>query len=160
MRTASVVFALSKAAWQLGSSLFRLDQDSKIVHITVKDLAEEVNLLGTGCDLAHAELEEVVSKIETASLSPHGVDSRIWKCLATQVEESSRTIQELELFVKKVREEEPDFIGQVHRQKKLDKSRDQIASVRTKVRRHTDNLRTTLLLIHTYALLLIDSCQS
>ena len=58
-------------------------------------------------------------------------------------------MQELGLFVKSVREEESSFIGQAQRQKKLDRSKDQIASIRTKICRHTDNLRTTLLLINT-----------
>lgn len=147
--TASAVLALSKAAWKLGSSLSKLDQDTKIVDTTVKNLAREVKSLGNECDLVYAELEEVVSKSETGSPLPYDVDGRIWNCLVTQVEETSRTIQELELFVKSVRGEESSFIDQAQRQRKLDKSKDQIASIRIKVCRHTDNLHTTLLLINT-----------
>jgi hypothetical protein len=146
---ASAVLAVSKAAWKLGSSLSKLDQDTKIVDTTVKNLAGEVKSLGNECDLVYAELEEVVSKSETGSPPPYDVGGRMWNCLATQVEETSRTMQELELFVKSVRGEESSFIGQAQRQRKLDKSKDQIASIRTKVCRHTDNLRTTLLLINT-----------
>jgi hypothetical protein len=58
-------------------------------------------------------------------------------------------MQELELFVKSVRGEEFSFIGQAQRQRKLDKSMDQITSIRRKVCRHADNLSTTLLLIKT-----------
>ena len=147
--TASAVLALSKAAWKLGSSLLKLDQDTKIVDTTIKNLAGEVKSLGNECDLVYAELEEVVSKSETGSPLPYDVDGRMWNCLVTQVEETSRTMQELELFVKSVRGEESSFIGQAQRQRKLDKSKDQIASIRTKVCSHTDNLRTTLLLINT-----------
>lgn len=147
--TASAVLALSKAAWKLGSCLSKLDQDTIIVDTTVKTLAGEVKSLGNECDLAYAELEEVVSQSETGSPLPYDVDGRVWNCLVTQVEETSRTMQELELFVNIVRGEESSFVGQVQRQRKLDKSKDQIASIRTKVCRHTDNLRITLLLINT-----------
>ena len=147
--TASAILALSKAAWKVGSSLSKLDQDTKIVDTTVKNLADEVKSLGNECDLVYAEVEEVVSKSETGSPSPDDVDGRIWNCLVMQVEEINRTMQELELFVKNVREEESRFIGQAQRQRKLDKSKDQIASIRTNVCSNTDNLRTTLLLINT-----------
>lgn len=147
--TASAVLALSKAAWKLGSSLSKLDQDSRIVDTTVKNLAGEVKSLGNECDLVYKELEEIVGKSETGSPPPYDVDGRMWNCLATHVEETSRTMQELELFVKSVRGEESSFIGQAQRQWKLDKSKDQIASIRTKVCRHTDNLRITLSLINT-----------
>ncbi len=144
---ASGVLALSKAAWKLGSSLSKLNQENNIVDTTVQDLAAEVKSLGNECDLVYAELEEVASKGETASPPADDVDGRMWDCLATQVEESSRTMHDLDLFVKSVRGEESSFIGPVQRQRKLDKSKDQIATIRTEVGRHTDNLRTTRLLI-------------
>lgn len=147
--TAAAVLALSKAAWKLGSCLSKLDQDTQIVDATVKNLAAEVKSLGNECDLVHAELEEVGSKRETGSPLPCDVDGRMWNCLVTQVEETSRTMQELALFVKSVRGEESSFIGQAQRQRKLDKSKDQIACIRTKVCTHTDNLRATLLLLNT-----------
>ncbi len=147
--TASAVLALSKAAWKLGSSLSKLDQDTKIVDTTVKNLAGEVKSLGNECDLVYAELEDVVSESETGSPLPYDVDGRMWSCLVTQVDETSQTMQELELFVKSVRGEESSFIGQAQRQRKLDKSKDQIVSMRTKICIQTDNLRTTLLLINT-----------
>ena len=145
--TASAVLALSKGAWKLGSSLSKLDQDLKTVGTTVKNLAGEVKALGNECDLVYAELEEVASKSETRSPPPYDVDGRMWKCLAAQVEESSRTIQELELFVESLAEEES--IGHAQRQRKLENSMEKIASIRTKVGRHTDNLHNTLLLINT-----------
>lgn len=146
--TASAVLALSKAAWKLGISLSKLDQDTEIVDNTVKNMAGEVKSLGNECDLVYAEFEEVMSKSETGSLAPFDVDKKMWNCLATQVEETSRTIQELEMFVKSVRGEESSFIEKAQRQRKLDNSKDEIASIRTNVCRHTDNLRTTLLLIN------------
>jgi len=149
MGTASAILALSKAAWKLGISLSKLDQDTKIVDTSVKNLAIEVRSLSNECDLVYAELEEVVNNSETGSPLPDDVDGRMWKCLVTQVEETSWTMQELELFVKSVRGEESSFVGQAQRQRKLDKSRDQIASIRTKVWRHTDNLCTSLLLMNT-----------
>jgi hypothetical protein len=143
--TASAVFALSKAAWKLGSSISKFDQDTSIVDITVKNLAGELKSLSSECDL----VEEVVSKSKTQSPPPYDTNGRMWDCLATQVEDTSRTMQELELFVKSLRGEESSFISQAQRQRKLDKSKDQITSIRTKVCRHTDNLRATLLLINT-----------
>jgi hypothetical protein len=147
--TTSAVLALSNVAWKLGSSLLKLDQDTKVVDTTVTNLAVEVKSLGKECDLVYAELEKVVSRSEPGSPPPYDVDDRLWNCLATQMQETSRTIQELELFVKSAREEGSSFFGQAQRQRRLDNSKDQIASIRTKICRHTDNLHTTLLLINT-----------
>ncbi len=52
--TASAVLAVSKAAWRLGISLSKLDQDTKIFDSTVKNLAGEVKSLGNECDLVYA----------------------------------------------------------------------------------------------------------
>jgi len=147
--TPSAVLVLSKAAWKLGSSLSKLDQDTKYVDTTIKNLVWDVKSLGNECDLVYADLEEVLNKSVTGSPPPYDVDGRMWNCLATQVEEISQTMQELELFVQIVRGEESSFISQTQRQRKLDQSKDRIANIRTKVCRHTDNLRTTLLLINT-----------
>lgn len=148
MGTAPTVLALSKAAWKLGISLSKLDQDINTIDTTVKNLAVDVKSLGNECDLVYAELEAVESQSETGSPPPNNIDSRIWNCLGTQVEEISRTMQELELYVINVRGEESGFIGQPQRQRKLDISRDQIAGIRTKVGMHADNLRMTLSLIN------------
>ena len=146
---ASTILALSKVAWKLGCSLWKLDQDTKIIDTTVKNLAGEVKSLGNICDLLYAELEEVVKRSETESSPAYDVDGRIWGCLARQVEEISQAMQELEQFFESVRGEESAFIGQAQRQRKLDQSRNQIASIRTKVCRHTDSLSASLLLIET-----------
>lgn len=70
-------------------------------------------------------------------------------CWGRKISGSQLTlISYLELFVKSGRGEKSSFTGQAQRQRKLDKSKDQIASIRTKVCRHTDNLHTTLLLIN------------
>ena len=147
--TTSAILALSKTAWKLGNSLSKLDQDTKIVDTTVMNLSGEVKALGNECDLIYAELDEVVTKNKTGSPLPDDVDGRMWNCLGTQVEETSQTIQELELLVKTVRGEKYRSIGQAQRQRKLDNSKDQIASIRTKVCSNTNNLRTTLLLLNT-----------
>lgn len=146
---ASAILMLSKAAWKAGSSLSKLDQDTIVVDNSVKNLADEVKSLGNDCDLVYAELEEVVNKGETGSPLPDDVDGRIWNCLVTQVEETTRTMQELELYVKSVRGEKSSFIGQAQRQRKLDKGKDQIANTRSNIGRLTSNFRTTLLLINT-----------
>lgn len=109
--TASTVLALNKAAWKRGSSLSKLEQDIKIVDTTVKSLAEEVKSLGNECHLIYAELEEVVSKSEAGSHQPYRMGDTMWICLAMQVEETSRTIQELELFVKNNKVEESSSVG-------------------------------------------------
>jgi len=145
--TASAVLALSKEVWKLGISLSKLDQNAKIADTTVENLAGEIKSLGNECDLVYAELEVVLGQSGTGSTPPYDIDGRMWNCLATQAGETRRTMQELELLIKNVRWKEPTSIGQA--QRKLDRSKDQIASIRTKVRRHTDNLHTMRLLINT-----------
>jgi prophage DNA circulation protein len=146
---AFAVLALSKSAWKLGISVSNLDQDTRIVDTTVKNLAGEVKSLGNECDLVYAELEEVVSQSETGKVLPYDVNGGMWDCLVTQADEANRTMQELEQFVKMVRGEESILTSQIQRQRRLDQSKNQIASIRTKVCRHTDNLQATLVLINT-----------
>ena len=148
MDTASAILALSKAAWRLGLSISKLDQDTKIVDTSLKYLAGDVKSLGNECDLVYAELEEGVRKSEKTSSLPDNVESKIWKCLATQVKETCQTMQELESFVRCFKEEST-FVNQTQRQRKLDENREQITSIRIKIRRHTNNLCTVLLLINT-----------
>lgn len=144
--TVSTVKVLGQTAWNLGISLAKFDKDTRTVDSTVQKLAVDVKSLGNECDLIHAKLRESISKNEIGSPQPYDIDDRIWNCLALQVEETSRTMQELELFVKSVRGE--DF-STTNRQKKTDASKGQMTSFRIEVQRHFDNLRSTLLLIHT-----------
>ena len=148
--TSSAVLALSKAAWKLGSSLSKLDQGTEIVDFTIKDLAGEVKSLGNECDLLYAELEAVADQSNLRSPLSYDIDSRLWNCLISQVEGSGHTIQELGLFIQSVGGEESTFVGQAQRQRKLDTSKDQISNAKTRIRRHTDNLHTTLLLVNTW----------
>lgn len=148
---ASAMLALSKAAWKLGSFLSNVNQDIKLIDTTFQNLAGEVKSLGNECDFVYAELEDVISsKGETGSPPPYYDDeSRMWDCLAIQVNDIGRMMQELELFVKAANGEvQSSLISQAQRQRKLDESGDQIASIRIKVRHHTDNLHTMLLLIN------------
>jgi hypothetical protein len=148
--TASATFALSKTAWKLGISLSKLHRDTNNVDTTVENLAGDVKSLSNQCDLVYAKLEDIASKDNVASPPPyHFVDGRMWDCLAVQVEETSGTIKELEVFVKNVVGEESSFIAQGQLQRKLENSKDQIISLRRKVCTHTDNLCTTLLMINT-----------
>jgi hypothetical protein len=150
--TASAVQALSKAAWRLGSALSKLDHDAKPGDSALKDLAGEVKSLSDECDLIYGKLEEVEGKSNNGSPPPYDGDGRMWDCLATQVRESGQTLQELELFVRSVRMEEAEEASLVYHPQhlvQLNKSKGQIEAMGTDVRRHTDNLRTTLLLIQT-----------
>jgi hypothetical protein len=147
--TASAVLALSKAAWKLGTSLSKLDQDTKIANTTIRELAGEVKSLSNECDLVYAELEERVSKSETRSTASYDFNGILWNFVTEQVEEIGLTIQHLELFIKNARGEESSSISQSELQRKLGNSKDQIISITTTVCKHTNNLRTTLLLINT-----------
>jgi hypothetical protein len=145
---ASDIFTLSKAAWKLGSSLTKLDRYSGIDE-GVKGLVDETKALSYECDLVHTELEEVQHKIENGIPPPHTVDGRIWKCLSVQVEETRRTIHELQWFVEDFRADDSSVIGQVQSSRRLDESKAQVAKFEAQVRRHTLNFTTTLLLLKT-----------
>jgi len=147
--TASAILGLSKEAWTLGISLSKLDQNTRLVDTTVRNLAGEVKSLGNQCDLVYAEVEGGLRRSEAGSPLPHDVDSRMSNCLAIQVEEASRTMQELELFVVNLTGQEARFIDQAQRQRWLDQSKNQVANIKTRVCRHRDNLHTTQLLINT-----------
>jgi hypothetical protein len=146
--TASTVLTLRKDALELGISLSKLGRDTDIVDTTIKNLAGETKLLGNECDTVYTELEEVVSKSEMGSLAPFDLDGKMWSCLATQVEEINRTLQELEMFVKSLRGQESNVFDKFQHQMRLENSKNAISRLRTYVCRHTYNLRTTLLFIN------------
>jgi len=145
--TTSAVLALGKASWRIGIALSNLDEDADIVGVKVKDLSGEVKALGNECDLIYATLEELDGATGPSPMT--GVDSAMWDCLGTQVDEACRTVHELELFVRIVKGEETRFIGQAQRSRRLDKSKDRIAETGIRVVRHTNAFRLTLLLIDT-----------
>ncbi|KAI9768680.1 MAG: hypothetical protein M1835_006823 [Candelina submexicana] len=99
---------LSSHIYQARKFFSSIHHSTSIVDTTVRNLAEEVKSLGSECDLLYAEFERIVSKSETGSPPLNNVDGRIWNCTATQVEEPSRTIQELEFFVRSVRRDKPN----------------------------------------------------
>ena len=145
--TTSAVLALGKASWRIGIALSNLDEDADIVSIKVKDLSGGVKALGNECDLIYATLEELAGATGPPSMT--GIGSDMWECLAAQVDEGCRTVHELELFVRIVKGEETKFIGQAQRLRRLDKSKDRIAETGTRVVRHTNSFRLTLLLFDT-----------
>lgn len=145
----SAVLALSKAAWKLGTSLSKLDRDTKTTDTVLTSLVSEVQSLGNECDLVYAEVDEVISKSDIGVSWPSDVDGRLWNCLVAQVEETGGTMQELERLIKSWRGDEANVIGQAHRHRKLDTRRNQIARIRIKVVGHIDNFRILSLLINT-----------
>lgn len=147
--TASTVLDLSKRAWKLGISLSKLEQDVDVVDPTLKILTEEVKALGIECDLVYEEVDQVSGKDDSGLSSLSNALDSLWEGFELQVEEMTRTMQELELFMNSVRGDDSRLIGQAQRQRKMNGRKNQIAGIRTKVCRHTDNLRTTLLLINT-----------
>jgi hypothetical protein len=148
LATSSAVLTLSKAAWSVGLSLSTLNEDADIVGSAVQDLAAEAKTLGIECDQAYNTIRQVADKEATSPPSTQISDDTPWDCLAIQVDEALRMIQELEHFIKIVRGEDSRFIGQSQRLRKLDKSKEKIAHTRTKVTRHIIDLRFTLLLIN------------
>ncbi|CAN9115769.1 unnamed protein product [Alternaria alternata] len=152
VNAASAVIALNKAAWTLSVSLSELDKDAKLGNASLENLTGEVKSLGNECYQIHLKLVEVASKTKIGSPPPYDGDGRMWTCLTTQVEDASQTIHGLESFVKSVRLEEAEEASLVFRPQRLvqlNKSKDQIEEMVANVRRHSDNLRTTLLLVHT-----------
>jgi hypothetical protein len=150
--TASAVLALSKATWRLGTSFSKLTHDAKPVDSALKNLAEDIKSLSTECDLIYAKLDELTGRGSNESPLPYVGDGRIFDCLTLQVREASQTIQELEQFVRSGRMEETEEVSLVYHPQhlvQLNKSLDQIEEMGNDVRRHTDNLRITLLLIQT-----------
>jgi hypothetical protein len=144
---ASAVLALSKATWRVGVSLSTLDDYVDDLGFTVKDIAAEVKSLGVECDLTYAILDEVKEKSERALAATNSVYHRLWESFAMQAEESSATIQDLDLFAKVLRGEETRYIGQAQRLRKLDKSKDKMATTRARIARHVDDFRFTLLIL-------------
>jgi hypothetical protein len=137
--TASTLLALSKAVWRVVEALPALKEDFDILGFTVDELAAEIKSFGLQCESAHATLEER----DTAQSVP-GVDKRLWDCLAMQVDEASRTIQVLELFIKNIRREETRCLGTGQ----LEKSKEITATTKARVVRHVDDLTFTMILIN------------
>jgi chitinase len=133
--TTSAVFALGQAAWKIVDFLPAVKEDTDILGFTVDDLTADIKLLGLGCESAYATLQGKVEQRETTHLT-HAVDNGLWDCLVMQVEEASRTLQDLEHFIQKVRGE---VVGHLDKDKEM-------AITRTRVVRHIDDLYLTVLL--------------
>lgn len=144
---ASAVLTLREAASRLEISISKLDQNNQVVDSTIKILAEHVNLLCNSCDILYAGVDELAKRSE--SPPPFGTDTSIWRCLTTQLEETSHTIRESNLFIQSIGEERLDYIGQAQSWRILEKTQDQIPKITAKVRRHKENLNNTLILINT-----------
>jgi len=146
--SASSFLALGKSAWRIGIALQRLNQNGLIFDIPVRYLTWEVKSLGAECDHVYAELEEVLNTSETGSPYPQDPDNKMWNCLAMQVEEIGRTIQELDQFVGGRRVEETVIVSKAEHQRQ-ETNRISIAGIRECLCRQTQALHTTLLLIKT-----------
>jgi len=106
VNTAAAILTLSKVAWKLSISLSNLNSDAKPSHTILLNLADEVRSLGNECYQIHLKLQEIANGAETGSPPPYDGDGRIWASLATQLQEISQTIHELESFDKSIRVEE------------------------------------------------------
>jgi hypothetical protein len=149
MAAASVVLSLSKTAWRSGRTLSKFTQHTESVDIAFHDLTGEVKLLGNECDLIYAELEEALSSGEKVSPQPEDNSNRmIWTSITTLAEETSQTIEELELLVNTISREEIYPTSQTQLQRKLIDRKRQITGFRTKICRHTDDLHMSLLSIN------------
>ena len=144
---ASAVLTLREAASRLKISISKLDQNNQVVGSTIKILAEHVNLLCNSCDIVYSGVDEVAKRSE--SPPPFGTGTNIWRCLTAQLEETSHTIRESNLFIQSIGEERLDYIGQAQSWRILEKTQDQIPKITAKVRRHEENLNNTLILINT-----------
>lgn len=149
LRTSSAIFALSKSAWKLGVLLTKLDYDSNQVDTNIKSLSDEVKSLSVECDLVYGEVEDVLQRCEAGVILHDEVDNRMWSCIAMQVDEADHTLRELKLLIQDIRGEKCGVTSQAQLQGKLKRSQIQLTNITTKVCRHTDVLRTALLLIIT-----------
>ncbi|KAL8860925.1 MAG: hypothetical protein Q9178_002680 [Gyalolechia marmorata] len=147
MNAASAVLTLKEAASRLEISISKLDQNNQVVDTTIKFLAEHVNLLCNSCDNVYAGVDEVAKRSE--SPPSFGTETSLWQCLTAQLEVTSHTIQESNLFIQSIGEERLDYIGQAQSWRILEKTQDQIPKITEKVRRHEQNLNNTLILINT-----------
>jgi hypothetical protein len=128
------VLALSKRAWKLGAALSKLDQYVQVANTTATVLTETVKSLGNECDLVYAELESAMSGGEAGSPLLHHNDATTWHCLEMHTKETGRTLNELEAIVR----ERPQTLIQTNANAE---------GIHMRLCRHTDNLRTILLLI-------------
>ncbi|KAL8835863.1 MAG: hypothetical protein Q9176_006636 [Flavoplaca citrina] len=144
---ASAVLTLREAASRLEISISKLDQNNQFIDGTISILAEHVNLLCNSCDIVYDGVDEVAKRSE--SPPPFGTNTSIWRCLTAQLEETSHTIRESNLFIQSVGEERLGYIGQAQSWRILEETQDQIPKITAKVRRHEENLNNTLILINT-----------
>jgi hypothetical protein len=128
------VLALSKRAWKLGAALSKLNQYVEVANTTATALTETVKSLGNECDLVYAELESAISGGEAGWPPLHHDDATTWHCLDMHAKETGRTLQDLEAIVR----ERPQTLAQRN---------ENAEGIRISLCRHTDNLRTILLLI-------------
>jgi len=149
--TASAALVLSKAAWKLGNSLSNLSRDTQLVDPEMENVANDVKVLGTECDVLYTELEKAKRSHETRSIPAANIDydhKRLWNCLTVDIDEAGRSLQELEMLMRRMKDEEARSGFYVQDQSLIDRSKTQIASIRTQIRRNADQLRTLSLTVN------------
>lgn len=147
---ASSVLTLTTEAWKLGKATYKLYKDTHNVDETVKNLGSEVTALGDTCNFVHEQLEDVIRVPKSGSYSASGYDNdgRLWKCIHAEVEQCGSTLRDLRALVDSVKEEGPNFIAQAKRQLKLNKSKEEITSIRQRIGTHMASLQTILQVVN------------
>jgi hypothetical protein len=148
-RTTSAILSLGKRAWRLGVFLLKIEPATELLDTTIAMLTEEIKTLGLECDLVYSELETVTNTNGATSSLLHDLDDRIWLSLQTIVQETDLTMDRLETFLERNRGLQSGVSSHPQIPKRVEKEKEHIASVRTEVCRHTDNLHAVLLLINT-----------
>lgn len=140
---ATSVLTSSNAASKLGLAISKLDQEIKLAHLALNELAEEVRFLSNQCDLLHAELQKAAATDTTEPSPPSDIVARTWICFAAQVEEIHGTIHEGERLIETFKENYP---GSPKYRWDPSQSKDQIVTITSHVCRHTNSLRTSVLI--------------
>ncbi|KAK6369968.1 hypothetical protein LTR64_005207 [Lithohypha guttulata] len=146
MSIASAVLALSKTASRLSAFLLRLDGNELSADDSLKNLAVDVQSLARECDSIFIALKELMSK-HKSQVPPHNeIDSKVWSCLATVVQATSRTIQQTELVAKNIAGYPGNITTPSQHEIQMGRGKDQIACMQTEIYRHNRNLHAMRLL--------------
>lgn len=141
---ASAAANIAKGAWNVGEGLHQFFHDVKIIDQTVGGLIVEVKALSGACTLVDERLRDIVQNFDHDITKANDSRVKLWACVEAQVEDSQRSVDQLQTAISGLVKDGTNPFAQAWRQVKLHMQTKDIGEARNRIRSHTASLQTIL----------------
>ena len=138
----------AKVAWDFGEAVYHFLQNTQRADKTAEDLAASVKAFGDTCDLVGTSLKSLEEAYQRYGGSLESLrtsdDELLWRGVCARLEECQSIVKELSGVIPAVPKQQPAYMAQAWRQFKLNLQMERIASVESRLSRHTSTLMLSL----------------